>query len=130
MIWKRLDEDLCQFISSYYIFSPNRISFCSFVSIGKPKIRYKFTKEKWAEKSFRNIIKSNRNQIIFTIFRFCFDLIRWDLIRNLIKSNWNQIIFTISRFQFDLTRLGKDFSVCTNHLRIFSTHKLRNFICV
>ena len=59
------------------------------------------------EKSFRNIIKSNRNQIVFTIF--------WLI--------WNQtevrLLFQINRkmvntiwFRVDLIRFRKNFSVC------------------
>ena len=53
-----------------------------------------------ADKSFPNRIKSNRNQILFTIFR---------LIPNgrSFGSIW---------FRFDLIRFGKDFSACARKL--------------
>ena len=60
-----------------------------------------------AEKSFLNLIKSTRYQIVFTIFRFILEQQR--------TSVWfqiNQKIVNIIWFRFDLIRFRKDFSVC------------------
>ena len=54
--------------------------------------------EKWVtrrEKSIRNFIKSNRNQILFTFFHFIHEQ---EYFWNVIKSNRNQIVFTIFNF--------------------------------
>ena len=51
------------------------------------------------EKYFFNLVKSTRNQIVFTIFRMI-----W------IQINWNMV--KIIYFQIDLIRFRKYFSVC------------------
>ena len=59
------------------------------------------------EKSFRNLVKSNWNQIVFTISR---------MIWNQRTSVWfqvNRCMVNTIWFQFDLTRFRKDFSVCS-----------------
>ena len=60
------------------------------------------------EKSFTNLIKSNRNQIVFT-FSDWFGINR--------TSDWfqiNQKMVNTIWFRFDLIRIRKDFSVCTD----------------
>ena len=59
-------------------------------------------------KSFRNLIKSNRNQIVFTIFRLIWNTKRTcpfvlQFNRKMVNTIW---------FRFDLIRFRKDFSVC------------------
>ena len=63
------------------------------------------------EKSFRNLIKSNRNQIVFTIFRFI-----WNSKQT---SIWIQINLTIVNtiwFRFDLKKNRKCFSKKISHM--------------
>ena len=58
------------------------------------------------EKSFQCLIKSTRNQIVFTIFR----LIWIQMNRKMVNTIW---------FRFDLIRFRKKISVCTKMARTF-----------
>ena len=64
------------------------------------------------EKSFRNLIKSNQNQIVWTIFRLIWnqaDIVR--LVSN--QSNmYHRCMVNTIWFRFDLMQFWKDFSVC------------------
>ena len=58
------------------------------------------------EKSFQNLIKSNRNQIVFTLFRLIWNQTDVHLIsinRKMVNTIW---------FRVDLIRFLKNFSVC------------------
>ena len=61
----------------------------------------------YTEKTFWNLINSNRNQIVFTIFRLIWNIKRalsvWQFKRKMVNTIW---------FRFELMRFQKVFSVC------------------
>ena len=61
------------------------------------------------EKSFRNLIKSDRNQIVFTIFRMIWNQ---TAVRTWFQINRKRV--NTIRFRFDLIRFRKYFSVCSS----------------
>ena len=72
----------------------------------------------YAEKYFPNCIKSNRNQIIFTMHRLIWNTnghvrLLFQINRRMVNTIW---------VRFDLIRFGKYFSVCTRMRKILQ-HK-------
>jgi len=62
------------------------------------------------EKFFRNLIKSNQNQIVFTIIF----LLIWNTNRHVrLLFQINQCMVRTIWFRFDIIRFRKDFSVCS-----------------
>ena len=61
------------------------------------------------EKSFRNLVKSNRNQIVFTIFRLIWNQtdvrLLFQINRKMVNTIW---------YRFHLIRFRKKFSVCSS----------------
>ena len=78
------------------------------------------------EKSFRNLIKSNRNKIVYTIFRLIWN--QTDTVRLLFQIN--RCMVNTIWFQVDLIRFRKNFSVCASHwVRTFETQFRSIFNC-
>ena len=74
------------------------------------------------EKTFRNLVKSDRSQIVFTIFRLICNSKRTPIF-TIFRLIWNsKRTFPINRkmvntiwFRFQLTRFQKVFSLCCTH---------------
>ena len=85
----------------HLLFNSKWIVNVSYWSAGEPDISDVHT-----DKSFRNLIKSNRNQIVITIFQWIWNQTNLCLVPNpseMVNTTW---------FQFDLRRFLKDSSVC------------------
>ena len=99
---------------NFFLSSNENMKIFNWLEKSAPAKRYRLHTEKY----FRNLIKSNLNQIVFTMHRLIWNSKdeRWNLSPfMLFHERWNsnrEMVNTIW-FRFDSMRFRKDFSACT-----------------